>query len=68
MYQSNRDVISVFSMGAKILTDFLGRGGEKYEKNVCKNTTNPYLSKSGGGGQMPPPLPPPPPNDGPAVK
>jgi len=55
-----RDVISVFSRGATILTDFLGRGA-KYEKNkmLCVKTQKITIFKNQGGGANAP-LPPPP--------
>jgi len=56
----------IFPGGSKILTDFLGRGVAKYEKNkiVCAKTQKSLFFKIRGGGQM---LPPYPPNDVPAI-
>jgi len=56
----HRDVLSVFSRGGKILTDFLGGGGtkSKYEKKlncVCKNTKNYYFKIQGGANAPPAP-------------
>jgi len=50
-----RDVISFFSKGGKILTDFLGGGRAKYKKNkiVCAKTQKNTISQIQGGGNNP---------------
>jgi len=54
----SKDVISVFSRGGKISTNFLG-GGAKIEKNkrLCAKTQKVTIFQNQGGGMPPAPHP-----------
>jgi len=49
MYVITRDVISVFSRGGKILTDFLGEGKIWRKKIVCVKTQKITIFQNQGG-------------------
>jgi len=52
----SRDVISVFTRGGKILTDLLGGGGAKYERNkiLCAKTQKITIFLIQGANASPP--------------
>jgi len=53
---STRDVISFFSRRGKILTDFLGGGGQNMKKKSCmkKHQKITIFTNQGGGANAPP--------------